>query len=100
MKSSPILWGVSALLSFLGALLLLNSALFHWWVSWGPPTERPIWHKRWALANLAMSTFLFALAVVSLRKSWQRRRSNKPMQTDCPSPRRRSPQPLSSPIVK
>lgn len=42
-------------LSIVGAALYLNSAVFSWWASWGPPAKFPEYLRQRALIRLCLS---------------------------------------------
>lgn len=72
--NTPIVQGVrwiSALVLVAVALFLLNSAAFHWWVSGGPPSANPEWHRMWGNRVFGMSAAAFFLAAVIV---WRFRR--------------------------
>ena len=58
-------WSASALLALCG-LWSLYLAAFHSWVSWGPPSSRPEWHRAWSIrfALLALGAFVLAGVVL------------------------------------
>jgi len=70
-------WG-SSLVAFLLGCLFLYWAAFQSWLSWGPPTLDPTWHRTWSyrLAAIALASFVAAgVLPVVLRPREQFRRT-------------------------
>lgn len=64
-----IRWGTAAALVFVAAYLL-HGAAFHSWLSWGPPTPDPEWHRvrsHWFVGAAAVSLVASVLVVRLLR---------------------------------
>jgi hypothetical protein len=59
------------------AAWFLYLAAFHSWLSWGPPTPYPEWHKRWSIAFFCISIASGCCALMIVALPFLKRREKR-----------------------
>ena len=54
---------------FLLGSWLAHAAAFNAWLSWGPPTATPEWHRRWSYVFAIASLASFTGSLIVLRRA-------------------------------
>ena len=75
-RRSALRWILSSALALAG-LYLTHLALFHSWLSWGPPTPDPEGHRIMSHRLLTGAVLCFLLAICAVRGLRPRPRTNQ-----------------------
>jgi len=58
-------------------LSYLNSAAYHYWLSYGPPVDNPDYHSGVSFKHLLIALFFISVSVVVFVITWKKRKKNK-----------------------